>query len=181
MSEEMPMDVDAAPNGTQAKSGGPASNHVPAQPTSEQFALFNAPTTQPYRSPVETHAIPDVQPAPADEVDSGGAQMVLQNQPFAQSQDVATPVPRMYRTGYIYDTIMMLHCQDGYTPTHDNFSSGDGHPEEPMRIKRIFAKLAAAGLIGRMKKLESRNVTMEEVMLVHTEDHWDKVQSTECE
>ena len=89
---------------------------------------------------------------------------------------------RMVRTGYIYDPLMMLHCQDGYTPTADNVVDvGDGHPEEPMRIKRIFSRLAESGLIKRMRKLEFAQVTFDQVLLVHTEDHWNKVQGTESE
>ncbi|WWD16504.1 hypothetical protein CI109_100930 [Kwoniella shandongensis] len=87
---------------------------------------------------------------------------------------------RMVRTGYIFDPLMMLHCQDGYTPTAETvLDNGDGHPEEPMRIKRIFTRLAESGLIKRMKKLEFGEVTAEQVMLVHTEDLWSKVQATE--
>ena len=89
---------------------------------------------------------------------------------------------RMVRTGYIYDPLMMLHCQDGYTPTADHIQdAGDGHPEEPMRIKRIFARLAESGLVKRMKRLEFAQVTYDQVLLVHTEDHWNKVQGTESE
>ncbi|OCF43376.1 histone deacetylase 6/10 [Kwoniella heveanensis CBS 569] len=87
---------------------------------------------------------------------------------------------RMTRTGYIYDPMMMLHCQDGYTPTADDvLDNGEGHPEEPMRIKRIFGRLAEQGLIKRMRKLEFDEVTMEQVMLVHSEELWYKVQGTE--
>lgn len=85
------------------------------------------------------------------------------------------------RTGFVYDMQMMLHCQDGYIPTTDDvLDSGEGHPEEPMRIKRIFARLREAGLIGRMKKLPIEQVTEEQVALVHAPGHWDKVQGTEC-
>ncbi|WVF65792.1 hypothetical protein IAT40_000526 [Kwoniella sp. CBS 6097] len=87
---------------------------------------------------------------------------------------------RISRTGYIYDPMMMLHCQDGYTPTADDvLDNGEGHPEEPMRIKRIFGRLAEQGLIKRMRKLEFDQVTMEQVMLVHWEELWYKVQGTE--
>ena len=88
---------------------------------------------------------------------------------------------RIYRTGYIYDPLMMLHCPDGYTPTADSAHSGDNHPEEPMRIKRIYSRLSEHGLIKRMKKLDFQEVTFEQVMTVHSEGHWDKVQGTECE
>ena len=86
----------------------------------------------------------------------------------------------MIRTGYVYDPLMMLHCQDGYTPTADHVQdSGEGHPEEPMRIKRIFSRLAESGLIRRMKRLDFGQVTFDQVLLVHTADHWNKVQGTE--
>lgn len=87
---------------------------------------------------------------------------------------------RMVRTGYVYDPLMMLHCQDGYMPTPDNVvDSGEGHPEEPMRIKRIFTNLKDHGLIRRMKQIEGKEVTYDQVRLVHSEDQWLKVQGTE--
>jgi hypothetical protein len=97
------------------------------------------------------------------------------------SMSSPSSLPRIDRTGYIYDPMMMLHCPDGYTPTADSAHSGDNHPEEPMRIKRIFNRLSEHGLIKRMKKLEFGEVTIEQVMLIHSEGHWDKVQGTECE
>ncbi|WWC87894.1 uncharacterized protein L201_002792 [Kwoniella dendrophila CBS 6074] len=88
--------------------------------------------------------------------------------------------PKIFRTGYIYNPMMMLHCQEGYIPTADNVvDNGPGHPEEPMRIKRIFSRLAEQGLIKRMKRLDFGQVSMEQVMLVHGEDLWLKVQGTE--
>ncbi|KAK4688388.1 histone deacetylase 6, partial [Tremellales sp. Uapishka_1] len=101
-----------------------------------------------------------------------------------QSQSIipsATP-QKMTRTGYVYDPLMMLHCTSGYEPTPDH-SDGqvgeDTHPEEPMRIKRIFSRLAEQGLIKRMKRLAFEEVTFEQAILVHSEDHWNKVQGTE--
>ncbi|WOO83917.1 Histone deacetylase clr3 [Vanrija pseudolonga] len=90
---------------------------------------------------------------------------------------VARKVPR---TGYVYDPLMMMHCQDGYIPTADNVQdAGNGHPEEPMRIKRIFNLLKSNGLIKKMKQLPSIECTYDQVRLVHDEDHWLKVQGTE--
>ncbi|KIR82282.1 histone deacetylase 6/10 [Cryptococcus gattii EJB2] len=87
---------------------------------------------------------------------------------------------RIARTGYIYDPLMMLHCMEGYMPTAENvMDNGDGHPEDPMRIKRIFTRLAEQGLIRRMKRLDFEEVTFEQVLLVHGEEMWDKVQATE--
>lgn len=88
---------------------------------------------------------------------------------------------RIARTGYVYDPLMMLHCQDGYVPTEDIHDTGEGHPEEPMRIKRIFTRLKDNGLIRRMRALPSRECTLEQVRLVHGDDHWLKVQGTESE
>ena len=88
---------------------------------------------------------------------------------------------RIRRTGYIYDMMMMLHCNDGYTPTEDDVEDdAGGHPEEPMRIKRIFMRLKEAGLIGRMVKLDIAEVTQEQVTAVHTQELWDKVEGTTC-
>jgi len=99
--------------------------------------------------------------------------------------DVRAPAqiqPTIARTGYVFDPMMMLHCQDGYVPTADDrVESGSGHPEEPMRIRRIFNRLAEQGLVKRMKPLSFGQVTMEEILLVHSEDHWNKVQGTESE
>nr|XP_018264720.1 histone deacetylase 6/10 [Kwoniella dejecticola CBS 10117]OBR86878.1 histone deacetylase 6/10 [Kwoniella dejecticola CBS 10117] len=98
----------------------------------------------------------------------------------AQTDTRTVERPRIYRTGYVYDPMMMLHCQEGYIPTAEHVvDNGAGHPEEPMRIKRIFARLAEQGLIKRMLKLEFGQVVMEQVMLVHGEDLWNKVQGTE--
>jgi histone deacetylase 6 len=91
--------------------------------------------------------------------------------------------PRMARTGYVYDPLMMLHCHDSYVPTPDNVHAGndDLHPEEPMRIKRIFTCLKNGGLIRRMKQLPSQEATFEQVGHVHDQEHWMKVHGTECE
>jgi hypothetical protein len=97
--------------------------------------------------------------------------------------DIPAPAqaqPTIARTGYVFDPMMMLHCQDGYVPTADDtVEGGSGHPEEPMRIRRIFNRLADQGLVKRMKQLTFGQVTMEEILLVHSEDHWNKVQGTE--
>ena len=102
--------------------------------------------------------------------------------PFPSSPARPTTPPKMDRTGFVYDPLMMLHCPDGYTPTADDvMDNGDGHPEEPMRIKRIFSRLAESGLISRMRKLDFGQVTFDQALLVHSEDHWQKVQGTESE
>ena len=56
-----------------------------------------------------------------------------------------------------------------------------GHPEDPDRIKRIMAILADHGLTDSMRLLPCRMVRKEEAMLVHSEDHWEKVCAIQCE
>lgn len=105
--------------------------------------------------------------------------------PVQERAVYAVSTPQIARTGYIYDPLMMLHCKDGYEPTSDEAVTRDpddesGHPEDPLRIKRIFSRLAETGLVKRMRKLKFQQVTMDQVLLVHSEEHWNKVQGIEC-
>lgn len=68
------------------------------------------------------------------------------------------------RFGYVYDVRMLLHSPLEY------------HPEAPARIIGIHDKLREAGCLNRMKMIPIRKVTKLEALLVHSEDHWDKVQ-----
>ena len=88
------------------------------------------------------------------------------------------PIPR---TCYTYDPQMMLHCKDGYTPTDALAMAGDGHPEEPMRIKRIYDVIREAGLIGKMHKIDYMPLARDQALLVHSADMWDANQATEGE
>jgi hypothetical protein len=70
--------------------------------------------------------------------------------------------------GYVYSAEMMVHvCLKG-------------HPEEPERISRIFQAIKEAQYLARMKHIPIRMVTREEALLVHSEDHWDKVLAIQC-
>lgn len=75
--------------------------------------------------------------------------------------------------GYVYDIRMMQHeCISGF------------HPEQPLRIASIFAKLEEAGCIHRMAHIPCREALQEEVTLVHTQNLWDTVedfQSAHCQ
>lgn len=67
--------------------------------------------------------------------------------------------------GYVYDTRMMQHeC------------ISDFHPEQPLRIATIFAKLEEAGCIHRMAPIPCREALQEEVTLIHTRELWDAVE-----
>lgn len=93
-----------------------------------------------------------------------------QNLPYATSQ-----------TGLVYDVRMRFHVEP--EPTED-----DIHPEDPRRIHAIFESFVDAGLAWGdgtkgpsneyyMGRIDVRKVTKEEVCLVHTEAHWNWIQS----
>jgi histone deacetylase 6 len=73
-----------------------------------------------------------------------------------------------FTVGYVYSSEMMQH----YSP--------QGHPEQPARISRIMDAIKAAHYHVKMKRLPIRPVKREEALLVHSEDHWDKVQAIQC-
>ncbi|KAF9529381.1 histone deacetylase clr3 [Crepidotus variabilis] len=68
-----------------------------------------------------------------------------------------------YAVGYIYSSEMMAH----FCPS--------GHPEQPLRIQSIWQCLKKAGLTDKMKWLPIRAARKGEALLVHSEDHWNKV------
>jgi histone deacetylase 6 len=85
------------------------------------------------------------------------------------------------QTGLVYDVRMRFHVEP--EPTED-----DIHPEDPRRIHAIFESFVDAGLAWGdgtkgpsneyyMGRIDVRKVTKEEVCLVHTEAHWDWIQS----
>ncbi|GAA6044078.1 hypothetical protein JCM8097_005022 [Rhodosporidiobolus ruineniae] len=75
-------------------------------------------------------------------------------------------------SGFCYSGRMTLHAP---LPKFDN---NDPHPEQPARITGIFNKLSNGGLLSRMQRVQIREVVKEEVMLVHSEGHWDRVRAT---
>lgn len=70
-----------------------------------------------------------------------------------------------FTVGYVYSTEMTSHF------------SPHGHPEDPERISRIYSALITGRHTMKMKWLPIRPVRKEEALLVHSEDHWDKVQA----
>lgn len=86
------------------------------------------------------------------------------------------------QSGLVYDVRMRFHVES--EPSED-----DLHPEDPRRIHAIFEAFVNGGLVynedrdsGRsdayyMGRIDTRKVTKEEVLLVHTESHWNWVQS----
>lgn len=86
--------------------------------------------------------------------------------PRAQSEPLHAP--EQFTVGYVYSMDMLLHAS-----TH-------GHPEQPRRISRIFEAIQGAHLISKMKEIPIRPVYRNEALLVHTEEHWDKVLAIQC-
>lgn len=108
-------------------------------------------------------------PSPSDlmDVDSDGvAPSIVPCGPRASSLPANPPD---YTVGYIYSSEMMSHF------------SPHGHPEQPARIQQIWQTLVRDQLTKKMKWLPIRQVRKEEALLVHSEDHWDKVIALQCE
>ncbi|ODV90699.1 hypothetical protein CANCADRAFT_64770 [Tortispora caseinolytica NRRL Y-17796] len=91
------------------------------------------------------------------------------------------------RTGIVYDARMRGHAK----LIMSSFDYADPHPEDPRRTYRIYKTLAEAGLVddhnfagvmdvGRiMHRIPAREATAEEILLVHTKEHYDFLESTQ--
>lgn len=97
----------------------------------------------------------------------------------AKEKHIALPVSSL-KTGLCYDVRMMYHTQ-----IFEN-----EHPEQPKRIFLIYKALVDAMLLvdpeisgvseepGLMTRIGAREVTYEEAMLAHSEEHWEYLAST---
>lgn len=112
-------------------------------------------------------------PSPSDlmEVDSDVVpfHLDISTPPCRPRASSLPPNPPDYTVGYIYSSEMMSHF------------SPHGHPEQPARIQQIWQTLVRDQLTKKMKWLPIRQVRKEEALLVHSEDHWDKVIALQCE
>ncbi|GAA5842198.1 hypothetical protein JCM3766R1_005063 [Sporobolomyces carnicolor] len=77
-------------------------------------------------------------------------------------------------SGFCYSARMTLHKP----LPKSTVGTDDPHPEQPSRIIGVFQKLDAAGLTARMQRVAVREAVREEIMLVHSEGHWDRVRAT---
>lgn len=96
-----------------------------------------------------------------------------------KERHIALPVSSL-KTGLCYDIRMMYHTQI--------FESE--HPEQPKRIFLIYKALVDANLLvdpeisgvseepGLMTRIDAREVTYEESLLAHSEEHWEYLAST---
>src|SRR3990172_12696770 len=64
--------------------------------------------------------------------------------------------------GFVYDPLYLEH-------------GVAGHPESPERLRAIMAHLEQAGLLGRMSRIEPRDATLEDLLLVHEQSLIDHV------
>jgi histone deacetylase 6 len=87
------------------------------------------------------------------------------------------------KTGLVYDPRMRFHAE---LPDM-NINPDDIHPEDPRRIHSIFEELKQAGLVASSTSEEDREdhcwriaarfATRPEILLIHTEEHYNLVQS----
>lgn len=96
-----------------------------------------------------------------------------------KERHVALPVSSL-KTGLCYDVRMMYHTQ----------MFEDEHPEQPKRIFLIYKALVDAKLLvdpnlsgvseepGLMLRISAREVTHEEALLAHSQEHWEYLAST---
>lgn len=68
-----------------------------------------------------------------------------------------------YTVGLVYSSDMLAHFHP------------DGHDEQPARISRIWDLFVQNKLTQRAHFVPIRKVEKHEALLVHTEDHWNKV------
>lgn len=87
---------------------------------------------------------------------------------FQRASSLPVSLAPKYRFGYVYDDMMLMHAPQ------------TEHPEMPARIHQIFSKLQHGGVIKYMKRVPIRDAKKFEVLLVHSEDHWDKVDAIKC-
>ncbi|KIJ18774.1 hypothetical protein PAXINDRAFT_71358 [Paxillus involutus ATCC 200175] len=83
--------------------------------------------------------------------------------PMVRAQSEPFQPPKQHTVGYVYSADMLLHV------------SLHGHPEQPDRISRILEAIQGANLLSKMKQIPIRPVYRNEALLVHTQEHWDKV------
>ncbi|CAL8109628.1 unnamed protein product [Orchesella dallaii] len=74
-----------------------------------------------------------------------------------------------HRVAIVYDDLMLKHRN----------SAEPGHPERPERISNIFACHGDFGLLERCHRLQPREATEDELLLIHTEEHVRKMKGTQ--
>ncbi|EGG03660.1 uncharacterized protein MELLADRAFT_90044 [Melampsora larici-populina 98AG31] len=82
-------------------------------------------------------------------------------------------------TGICSSEQMLKHWKpDCHFDHEDDDDDDDDEPERPSRITRIMAQVTKAKLIPHLLHVQVRKATKEEIMLVHSEGHWNRIQDT---
>ncbi|KAF1961159.1 putative histone deacetylase [Byssothecium circinans] len=88
------------------------------------------------------------------------------------------------KTGLVYDTAMRFHAE-----SPDLMMQDDYHPEDPRRISEIFNEIQQAGLVqgadnpdeeaheDQCWRILARTATRAEICLIHTQEHYDFIES----
>ncbi|EJD52489.1 hypothetical protein AURDEDRAFT_82103 [Auricularia subglabra TFB-10046 SS5] len=93
----------------------------------------------------------------------------LDGLPNGHSDSASTSDARVVHSGYVYDPTMMQHKEIWRPDNNPN-------PEIPERILKIHDMLREGGILPRrMVQIHGRLATRSEVLLVHSEDLWDRV------
>ncbi|KAM3272329.1 hypothetical protein ACQJBY_042466 [Aegilops geniculata] len=83
----------------------------------------------------------------------------------------ADTAPVLVSTAIGFDERMLLHSEMEMKP--------NPHPERPNRLRAIAASLAAAGIFpSKCALVPPREITKEELVMVHTSDHVESVEQT---
>lgn len=125
---------------------------------------------------VSTSAAATNSPDPMDSLNDNPTWRAALEKDLEKATDAPLIVPRY--TGFVYDIQMAAHIQP---PESRPEGDDEVHPEKPERILGIVTALQKGGCIERMRRIKIREVLRKEVLLVHTEDQWRKVQIIERE
>ena len=61
----------------------------------------------------------------------------------------------------------------------ENHLPSYGHPESPERVRAINEMLKEKGIISKLKQIPLRKANEEEILLIHTKSHFNRIKSTE--
>lgn len=85
------------------------------------------------------------------------------------------------RRAYFSDKLsndLIFSCGPHTYRHHNNVHGDDDHPEDPRRIWRIYDAIRNAHCTDRMIKITSREATVDELGLVHTDNHIENITKT---
>ncbi|POW19340.1 hypothetical protein PSHT_04791 [Puccinia striiformis] len=90
-----------------------------------------------------------------------------------------TSSSRPSQTGICYSTQMLKHWKPDvpFDTTKDQETENE-EPERPSRITCIIAQVQREKLTEQLEHVKIRKATKEEIMLVHSEGHWKRIEET---